>query len=173
MSTAHRALGRADVDDLPHRPGAEEQRVSAALPALDDHPGRRMLDAAHLEGETLRRWRPTAPLAAHPWEWYGHYRDTPALARTLRARRPGAAELTELTALPTGPAIEPAGPGTPLEHRSITAPAAPIERLTLAGLVARMDAAARAALFTAPCDLRARTRSLAAYQRAVHERTQL
>ncbi|GAA3884819.1 hypothetical protein GCM10022243_57050 [Saccharothrix violaceirubra] len=59
-----------DVDRLI----ADGDRITAALLAMDDHPGHRLLRGASLTGASRTRWEETAAAMVVLWEWYDVHR---------------------------------------------------------------------------------------------------
>ncbi|WP_189240416.1 hypothetical protein [Planomonospora parontospora] len=121
----------------------ERDRISGDVLDLDAHTVFRLLGGSALHGETARRWADAERRAALLWALLDAYREVLDRAERIAGsrRRPGAAELAELTGLLTGPAVRLAPEARPVERRSLLA--SPGERLTLDAAVAAMDAAFR------------------------------
>ncbi len=120
---------------------ADGDRIAESLVAMDSHPANRLLADADLTGLTARRWAEATAAISSAWEHYGRFREVVAQANEARGRaerarrRPADADLAELTELLYGPVA--GGPdGDPGGQR----------RLTLADLIARIDADRDAAL---------------------------
>ncbi|MEU5694569.1 hypothetical protein [Actinosynnema sp. NPDC020468] len=106
---------------------AEGDRVTAALLAMDDHPGHRLLRAHRLTGGTRARWERTSTSMALLWEWFDVYRSVLSRARD--------AEPDALARLLDEPVeLDP----RPVTVRTLTGPSTRVERITLAELVDRM-----------------------------------
>ncbi|MCD0482778.1 hypothetical protein LO771_10295 [Streptacidiphilus sp. ASG 303] len=140
-------MNREEADRALVRLGAERDAVEAALLALQDHPGRRLLEGAVLEGRTAERWAVAEQGLVLLWSLFDRYAEALAAARAVRSRRgrPGQAELVELTGLLRGAGVAvPAGqvpPGSAADAaRALAGSARPSEQLTLDGLVERMNA---------------------------------
>lgn len=134
------AMSREEVDRALARLAAERDAVEAALLALQEHPGRRLLDGAALSGRTQERWSVAEPGLALLWTLFDRYAEALASARAVRARRnrPGGAELAELSELLGGPAVTVSGGQLPDAAGSV--PVRLVERLTLAEMLERMNA---------------------------------
>ena len=130
-----------DVDQTINRLTTDGDRIGGALIALESHPGHQFLTGARLTGATAARWARTQADIALLYQRFEAYRTVLAKATEVRARRakPGATELTELTALLRGPAVELSTEEIPLERRNLRGPATVTNRMTLAQLVAAMD----------------------------------
>lgn len=135
-------LSREEVDRALSDIEAESDRVAESLVAMDGHPGHRLLRDTALTGETARRWAEASAAMATLWEQFARYRDLVERARAVRARRsrPNEEDLAELTELVNGPVVELDARQVPIQQRGLTGPAAEVERITLAELVARMRA---------------------------------
>src|SRR3954447_21161962 len=92
-------MTREEVDRTLTRLGAERDAVEASLLALQDHPGRRLLEGAQLSGRTQERWSQAEPGLALLWSMFDTYSEALAAARAVRSRRtkPGQSELYEMT----------------------------------------------------------------------------
>ncbi len=96
-------MGREEVDRALARLGAEHEAIESSLLALQDHPGRRLLEGAELTGVTKERWA-ARPTRRSPLLWAHFEAYAGALARRPASCGPGAAgpprpswrELTEL-----------------------------------------------------------------------------
>jgi len=133
---------REEIDEELRRRTAESEAMSEALLALDESPTRCLLAQTRLSGRTALRWAEAQAAILRLWECFSAYRSTLEHAREVRDRRsrPGTAELADLTSLLSGPAVPLGAHAVPLSRRTLTGPATTQERLTLAALVARMDA---------------------------------
>jgi len=140
-------MSREEVDRALDRLQAEQDAISAALLALDDHPGYRFLKGAELAGVTLQRWTEAQALISALWQQFDTYKSTLESAASLRARhaRPSQADLSELTAVLTGAVAVLTGAEVPVERRGLLGPERLTERLTLDALVERMNTAYTAA----------------------------
>ncbi len=121
-------MDRDEVDGALARLGAEADRMAQSLLAMDDHPGHPLLDAADREA------------VAALWAAFAAHRQVLDRARGLRAGRPGAADLTALTGLLTGPSVELDGESGPAER---VTPDELVERMR-AGYARVVDALAAA-----------------------------
>ena len=130
-----------DVDQTINRLTTDGDRIGGAPIALESHPGHQFLTGARLTGRTAARWAETQADIALLYQRFEAYRTVLAKATEVRARRakPGATELTELTALLRGPAVELSTEEIPLERRNLRGPATVTNRMTLAQLVTAMD----------------------------------
>jgi hypothetical protein len=134
-------MTREEVDRTLARLGAERDAVEASLLALQDHPGRRLLEGAHLSGRTQERWSQAEPGLGLLWSMFDTYAEALAAARAVRSRRtrPGQAELYELTELLRGRGVTvSAGQLTPGVH-TLTSGARMSEQVSLTDLVERMN----------------------------------
>ncbi|MGE7436951.1 hypothetical protein [Kitasatospora sp. NPDC001175] len=133
-------MNREEVDRALARLGAERDAVEAALLALQDHQGRRLLEGAALSGRTEERWSVAAQALTLLWELFDRYSEALASARAVRSRRnrPGSAELAELSELLGGPAVTV--PGGRLPEAAGPGPARLVERISLDELMERMNA---------------------------------
>jgi hypothetical protein len=130
-----------DVDQTLARLTTDGDRMGGALIALESHPGHQFLTGARLTGQTAARWEQTQADIVLLYQRFEAYRSVLAKAAEVRARRtkPGVTELTELTALLRGPAVELSTEEIPLERRNLTGPTTVTSRMSLAQLVAAMD----------------------------------
>ncbi|MFI6445119.1 hypothetical protein [Kitasatospora sp. NPDC050543] len=135
-------MSREEVDRVLARLGAERDAVETALLALQDHPGRRLLEGAALTGRTEERWSVAGQGLPLLWSLFDRYSEALASARAVRARRakPGAAELAELNELLSGPAVTVPGGSLPDGPQLLGAPARLVEQVSLAELMDRMNA---------------------------------
>ncbi|MET8701543.1 hypothetical protein ABZW10_22135 [Kitasatospora sp. NPDC004723] len=140
-ASAGPALSREEVDRALARLGAERDAVESALLSLQDHPGLRLLDGAGLTGRTQERWAVVGQGLPLLWALFDRYSEALASARAVRARkaRPGVPELAELSELLTGDAVTVPG-GAPDGPQRLGAPARLVERVSLDGLMDRMNA---------------------------------
>ncbi|MFD9129961.1 hypothetical protein ACFV0G_35245, partial [Kitasatospora sp. NPDC059571] len=124
------------------RLGAERDAVESALLALQDHPGRRLLEGADLTGRTLERWSAAGQGLSVLWSLFDRYCEALASARAVRSRRakPGSAELAELGELLGGPSVTVSGGQLPDGGAWVGGPARLVERMSLAELLERMNA---------------------------------
>ncbi|MEV4611944.1 hypothetical protein AB0K43_04995 [Kitasatospora sp. NPDC049258] len=134
-------MSREEVDRALARLGAERDAVESALLALQDHPGRRLLEGAELSGRTAERWSVAGQGLGLLWALFDRYSEALASARAVRARRgrPGAAELAELSELLTGKAVTVSGGQLPEAVGRLGSPARLAEQVSLAELMHRMD----------------------------------
>ncbi|MFJ1704151.1 hypothetical protein [Kitasatospora sp. NPDC088346] len=134
-------MSREEVDRALARLGAERDAVEAALLALQDHPGRRLLEGADLSGRTAERWSVAGQGLGLLWALFDRYSEALASARAVRARRnrPGGAELAQLSELLTGPAVTVSGGQLPEAVGRLGSPARLAEQVSLAELMSRMD----------------------------------
>jgi hypothetical protein len=116
----------------------ERDSIQANLLDLDGSFGRRLLAGATLTGTTRQRWESAAGTLAALWDLYEAYSDVIDRAEAL-AKRPGQKELTQITALLTGPSVEVDRGPAPLARRDLAD--AGREQLTLATARARMRGA--------------------------------
>ncbi|WP_034483508.1 hypothetical protein [Actinomadura oligospora] len=132
-------MTREEADEALARLRDERDRISAGLLDLDGHPGRRMLDGAAMSGVSAELQARVADRMARLWLLFDRYRGALAAAEELRARhaRPKTPELTELTRLLDGRAVELEPEHVPLEKRGLLGGPGP-ERLTLQATVRRM-----------------------------------
>ncbi|MEU9131529.1 hypothetical protein AB0D08_26055 [Kitasatospora sp. NPDC048540] len=134
-------MSREEVDRALARLGAERDAVESALLALQDHPGRRLLEGAELSGRTAERWSVAGQGLGQLWALFDRYSEALASARAVRARRnrPGGAELAQLTELLTGPAVTVSGGRLPEPAGLLGGPVRLAEQVTLAELMTRMN----------------------------------
>ncbi|WP_441251550.1 hypothetical protein [Kitasatospora sp. McL0602] len=132
-------MSREEVDRALLRLGAERDAVETALLALQDHPGRRLLDGAALSGRTQERWAVAAHGLSVLWSLFDRYAEALASARAVRSRRnkPGAPELAELSELLGGAAVTVSGSQLPGSAGPV--PARLVEQISLAELLERMN----------------------------------
>ncbi|BAJ31244.1 hypothetical protein KSE_54690 [Kitasatospora setae KM-6054] len=134
-------LNREEVDRALARLGAERDAVEAALLALQDHQGLRLLTGAELAGRTRERWSAAEGGVALLWALFDRYAEALASARAVRSRRnrPTAAELAELSELLSGRSVTVSGGRLPDAAAGLGAPARLVEQVTLAELLERMN----------------------------------
>jgi hypothetical protein len=132
---------REDVDREIARLDTERDGISAGLMALEEHPGRRLLEGAALTGRTRERWESCRTDIARLWELYGAYTAVLDEARALRARRgrPSRPELDEMTRLLTGATIKIPGEEVPIGRRGLLDPVASGRHVTFDALVVEMN----------------------------------
>lgn len=132
---------REDVDREIARLDTERDGISAGLMALEEHPGRRLLEGAALEGRTEERWASCRTDIARLWELYSAYGAVLDEARVLRARRsrPSRTELDEMARLLTGANVRVPGEEVPIGRRGLLEPAASARLLTFDAVVAEMN----------------------------------
>ncbi|WP_431959803.1 hypothetical protein [Actinacidiphila sp. bgisy160] len=135
------AMSREDVDRALARLGDERDAIEASLLALQDHPGRRLLEGAALSGATKERWAAAEQAVALLWAHFDTYTEALTTARALRGRRrwPTQSELRELTELLRGSGVTVSGGAVPEAARGLTGPARLSERISLEELLARMN----------------------------------
>jgi len=133
-------MSREEVDRALTRLGAERDAVEAALLALQDHPGRRLLEGAALSGRTQERWSVAEQGLTLLWALFDRYSEALASARAVRSRRnrPGSPELAELSELLGGAAVTVSG--GQLRDVAGPGPARLVEQVSLAELMDRMNA---------------------------------
>lgn len=134
-------MSREEVDRALARLGAERDAVETALLDLQDHPGRRLLEGAALDGRTRERWSVAGQGLSVLWTLFDRYSEALAAARAVRSRRsrPGSAELAELGELLGGASVTVSGGHLPDAVGRIGAPARLVERVTLTELLDRMN----------------------------------
>ncbi|MCX4746341.1 hypothetical protein OG455_12525 [Kitasatospora sp. NBC_01287] len=134
-------LSREEVDRELSRLSAEREAVETALLALQDHPGRRLLEGAALSGRTEERWSVAAHGLSLLWSFFDRYCEALAAARAVRSRRvrPSSPELAELNALLRGPAVTVSGGQLPDAALRLTGPARLVEQISLGELMNRMN----------------------------------
>ncbi|MFF2626501.1 hypothetical protein ACFVUN_12105 [Kitasatospora griseola] len=134
-------MNREQVDRALAQLGAERDAVEAALLALQDHPGLRLLTGAELSGRTRERWAVAEGGMALLWALFDRYAEALASARAVRSRRtrPTAAELAELGELLSGRAVAVSGGRLPEAAGQLGVPARLVERVTLTELLERMN----------------------------------
>nr|WNW40290.1 hypothetical protein RKE32_23580 [Streptomyces sp. Li-HN-5-13] len=139
--TTRPVMNREEVDRALARLGAERDAVEAALLALQDHPGLRLLTGAELSGRTRERWAVAEGGVALLWALFDRYAEALASARAVRSRRtrPTAAELSELGELLSGRSVTVSGGRLPDEAGLIGGPARLVEQVTLVELLERMN----------------------------------
>ncbi|WP_232246375.1 hypothetical protein [Kitasatospora mediocidica] len=135
-------MSREEVDRELARLSAEREAVEAALLALQDHPGRRLLEGAVLSGRTEERWSVAEPGLTLLWALFDRYVEALASARAVRSRRvrPTSPELAELSELLRGRAVTVPGGQLPDVARQLGGPARLVEQISLAQLLDRMNA---------------------------------
>ncbi|MDH6135834.1 hypothetical protein P3T37_005251 [Kitasatospora sp. MAA4] len=135
-------MSREEVDRELARLSAEREAVEAALLALQDHPGRRLLEGAVLSGRTEERWSVAEPGLTLLWALFDRYVEALASARAVRSRRvrPSSPELAELSELLRGRAVTVPGGQLPDVPRQLGGPARLVEQVSLAQLLDRMNA---------------------------------
>lgn len=133
-------MSREEVDRALVRLSAEREAVEAALLALQDHSGRRLLEGAALSGRTRERWSVAEQGLTLLWSLFDRYSEALASARAVRSRRnrPGASELAELSELLGGAAVTVSG--SQLPDTAAPVPVRLVEQISLAELVDRMNA---------------------------------
>jgi hypothetical protein len=117
----------------------ERDGIQANLLDLDGSFGKRLLAGATLAGTSRQRWESAASILAALWELYEAYSAVIDRAAEALARRPGQKELTEITALLTGPSVEIDHAPAPLARRDLADTGR--EQMTLATARARMSGA--------------------------------
>jgi hypothetical protein len=134
-------MSREEVDRTLARLGAERDAVEASLLALQDHPGRRLLEGARLSGRTQERWALAEPGLGLLWSMFDTYSEALAAARAVRSRRtrPGQAELYELTELLRGRGVTVSAGQLTHGGHGITGAHRMSEQLSLTDLVERMN----------------------------------
>ncbi len=139
--TTRPVMNREEVDRALARLGAERDAVEAALLALQDHPGLRLLTGAELSGRTRERWEVAEGGVALLWALFDRYAEALASARAVRSRRtrPTAAELAELAELLSGRSVTVSGGRLPHPSGQLGSSARLVEQVTLAELLERMN----------------------------------
>lgn len=135
------ALTQDDADRELDRLTTDGERIAEALAALESHAGYIFLNSATLTDESATAWAGAKSDIASLYQRYDYYRGVLDKAREVRSRRhrPGPAELTELTTLLRGSAIELSTEEIPLDRRNLRGPATVTHRMTLTELVTSMD----------------------------------
>ena len=122
---------------------AERDRIQANLLDLDGSFGKRLLAGAVLGGVTKTRWEDATADLATLWETFTAYSaviDRSAeLAGKAARRGRGGPELTEVTALLSGPSVQVSRPLAPLGRRALTESGD--DQITVAAAVRKMTAA--------------------------------
>jgi hypothetical protein len=136
------AITQDNADRELDRLTTDGDRIAEALIALEAHPGYRFLQGTTVSGRTEELWTSAKADIALLYQHFGSYRSVLDKAREVRGRRnrPGTAELAELNSLLRGRAVELSTEEIPLGRRNLTGPATVTNRMTLAQLVASMDA---------------------------------
>src|SRR5260370_7624232 len=75
--TGGAAMSRAEVDEALGRLRKEEDDITAALLAVTDHPGYRLLDGASLAGVTLERWTAASATVGTLWQGLDAHKSAP------------------------------------------------------------------------------------------------
>ncbi|MBG0829681.1 hypothetical protein HS041_18105 [Planomonospora sp. ID67723] len=121
----------------------ERDRISGDVLDLEAHTVFRLLRSSPLRGESARRWEEIRGRVALLWALLDAYRSVLARAGEVwdRRRRPGPAELAELTGLLTEAAVRLVPEAGPVERRSLLGTGE--QRFTLDEAVAAMDLAFR------------------------------
>ncbi|HEX4725046.1 MAG TPA: hypothetical protein VH333_21210 [Pseudonocardiaceae bacterium] len=132
-----------EVDNTLAKLATDGDRIAGALVALESHPGHQFLSSTRLTGRTTAYWDEAKADITLLYQRFSAYQTVIARAKEVRARRgrPGATELSEISALLRGPSIELATEEIPLQQRNLTGPDTVTSRMTLAQLVAAMDTA--------------------------------
>ncbi|HEY8478816.1 MAG TPA: hypothetical protein VIL71_03200 [Spirillospora sp.] len=132
-------MSREGVDHALRKLRKECNRICASLLDLEGHQGSRLLEGAHLTGETWRRWKNAKAGTAALWALFDSYRRVLDAAAELRGRssRPDAATLVELSELLSGPSVELPDTEVPLGERTLLG--SPEKRVTLDEAVALMS----------------------------------
>ena len=117
---------------------AERDGIQANLLDLDGSFGKRLLDGATLTGVSKQRWEVAAADLAALWEIFTGYAAVVDRATELLAsgRRPGSAELAEITTMLNGPSVVLTRAPMPLPRRDLTDRGR--SALTLAAALAEM-----------------------------------
>jgi hypothetical protein len=134
-------MSREEVDRALKSLGDEREAVESSLLALQDHPGRRLLEGAQLTGRTAERWSAAEPGLQLLWTLFDTYSEALAAARAVRSRRsrPTQSELIELTELLRGKGVTVSGSQLPGGGPSLTGGARLSEQVSLRDLVDRMN----------------------------------
>lgn len=134
-------MTREEVDRTLTRLGAERDAVEASLLALQDHPGRRLLEGAQLSGRTAERWSEAEPGLGLLWSMFDSYSEALAAARAVRSRRakPGQSELYELTDLLRGRGVTISAGQLNRSTHLLTGGGRMSEQVSLSDLVDRMN----------------------------------
>jgi hypothetical protein len=100
----------------------ERDGIQANLLDLDGSFGKRLLAGASLTGETRRRWDDASAELARLWELFTAYSAIVDDAAGLLSlvRRSSSPELTQITALLTGPSVQLTRAPAPLDRRDLT-----------------------------------------------------
>lgn len=139
--TAPGAWTREHVDREIARLEAERDSIAAGLMALEEHPGRRLLEGAALDGRTRERWDACRADIARLWDLHAAYGSVLDEARALRGRRlrPTRGELDELARLLTTASIRVPGRDVTIIRRDLVGPGASSRTVTFDQLVAEMN----------------------------------
>lgn len=123
----------------------EEQvrRIAFCLLALENHPGRVVLDCQPLSGASGALAHATRATIAALHRMFESYQRVVSRARELRERRarPTTTEIAELVELFGGSSVDLSGEELPLERRTLLGPSRSCERVSLHELLARMERA--------------------------------
>jgi hypothetical protein len=132
-------MTRDEVDRAIAEIEAARGIIARTLLTVDDHPANRFLREYPVRGRTLEVWDELQPKIQVLWAHYSLLNNTLQEIQRIRERRdrPGHQKQAELTRLLRDDAIELCADGMPVE--SVTD--VPAERLSLAGLVERLEKA--------------------------------
>ncbi|UGQ13731.1 hypothetical protein LO772_09080 [Yinghuangia sp. ASG 101] len=135
------AWTREHVDREIARLEAERDSIAAGLMALEEHPGRRLLEGAVLDGRTRERWDACRADIGRLWDLHAAYGGVLDEARAVRGRRlrPTRAELDELARLLTTASIRVPGRDVSIIRRELVGPDASLRAVTFDELVAEMN----------------------------------
>ena len=129
-------ISRQEADAALTGLGAAHDQIAAAMFALDQHPGLRLLRGGTLTGRTAERWPALSPEVDLVWAHFAALGDILEQARAVRGRRRlDDPELTELTRLLREPVVALGSDGLPVDG----AAAAVASRLTIADLVQQLN----------------------------------
>ena len=129
-------ISRQEADTALTGLGAAHDQIAAAMFALDQHPGLRLLRGGTLTGRTAERWPALSPEVDLVWAHFAALGDILEQARAVRGRRRlDDPEWTELTRLLREPVVALGSDGLPVDG----AAAAVASRLTIADLVQQLN----------------------------------
>ena len=129
-------ISRQEADAALTGLGAAHDQIAAAMFALDQHPGLRLLRGGTLTGRTAERWPALSPEVDLVWAHFAALGDILEQARAVRGRRRlDDPEWTELTRLLREPVVALGSDGLPVDG----AATAVTSRLTIADLVQQLN----------------------------------
>ncbi len=134
-------MSREEVDRALTRLEADHAAVETSLFALQDHPGRLLLEGARLSGRTAERWAAAAPAVPLLWSRFETWGEALRTARSVRGKRrwPPQSDLVVLTDLLRGSGVVVSNAGLPDAARELAGAGGMSERLGLELLSERMN----------------------------------